>query len=210
MVTVNLLPDSILQLRRQQHIKRRGTLWVAIIAGVLAAIAVVMFAVMIFSMRQRDEARDVNNQVWQEVSSQEEQQKRDQVLATKTSVDALATMLGKQRQFTVFLNDMEENLPTNVWVRSLSLSNDSEFQIEGRTRGGYDGIATYLSRLRSESSLFSNVTLFSANNVNIDEFGFNMNGTYQGGTPPALENTEEDIENGEESGGQENTTEETQ
>lgn len=183
MITVNLLPDSILQLRKRQHVKRKGIFWLSVIGGILGVLALIMFGVMLLSMRQRDTAHENNESMQELVFNEEETQKREDALKVKSAVDSLAGMMGNQRQFAIFLDDIADNTPQSIAVRSVSLSPNNEFQMEGRTEGGYDGIATYLGRLRAQDSLFSNIILYSANTVSTSTFGYSLSGVYEGGIP---------------------------
>lgn len=151
MVKINLLPDVVLERRRQAKIRRTAN------AGLVAwAVLVLLVLGLAFGYDQLqsyrlDQKQAERDEVDAEANSPENVAFRQEALAVQSSLDALEELYGRRQLATQFLDALSRNIPENVRVSDLSYESDGTVRISGRA-ASYETVSTLENALKNSQS----------------------------------------------------------
>ncbi|MEX0749089.1 MAG: hypothetical protein WD467_01640 [Candidatus Saccharimonadales bacterium] len=187
MVKINLLPDVVLERRRQARIRHIANLSVLAWLGLFLAIWLGVFAVARVQVVMRNNAVDEQQRLESIANSEESVAFREEALAVQSSLEALAQLFVDRQSAGQFLQVLADTSTANVRVRDLIYGRDGAISISGTARS-YQAVGEFEqamknSAVRAETNrdtlgYFRDVALFGASLADAGAVNFELQAGY--------------------------------
>lgn len=196
MVKINLLPDVVLERRRQARIRRIANMslisWTVLVLVVLG-LSFGYNQLQAYRLEQRQEKRDT---VDAEANSPENVEFREEALAVQSSLDTLETLYNERQSSVRLLLGLMEHIPAEVIITELNYGSDNTVQLGGEA-ASYSVVSRFEKALKesrptsgdeqrqneqlaeqTRGGYFTNTTLSGVNIVGEGQVRFEMSTQY--------------------------------
>lgn len=119
---INLIPDVVLNRRREAQLKKMTNLALFGWMAALAAIVVIMLGALAFQKLSLKSAQSKQQEINDRVNSKENKEFRKEALAVQASLTALKDLFNNQRRFSVALESLSSVTPKTVQVKDFTLT----------------------------------------------------------------------------------------
>ncbi len=195
MVKINLLPDVVLERRRQAKIKRIANLSLAGWAGLVLLVLLLAFGYSQWQSQQLEQTQSERDEVAAEAFSPENVSFRQEALSVQSSLDALVQLQNERQLTTQFLATLSSNMPEDIRITSLGYETGDIINIGGRAPS-YQAVGSFESALKNsqptsdgdqpsnqQSGYFTGVSLSGVNAAGGGEVRFELSAQY---TAPSI------------------------
>lgn len=190
MVKINLLPDVVLERRRQAKIKRIANLSLVGWAGLVLLVLLLAFGYNQWQSRQLEQTQSERDEVAAEAFSPENVSFRQEALSVQSSLDALVQLQNERQLTTRFLATLSRNMSEDIRITSLGYETDNTINIGGRAPS-YQAVGSFESALKNsqpapdgdqssnqQNGYFSGVSLSGVNAAGGGEVRFELSAQY--------------------------------
>lgn len=167
MVKINLLPDVVLERRRQARIRRIANLAIMGWVGLFVLVYLSVFAYSRVQVSMRNNALAEEQRLESIANSEENVEFRREALAVQASLDALAQLFETRQSAGQFLQVLSDNATGDMRIRDLIFGQDGAINISGTARS-YQAVGEFEQALKvsanrdSTLGYFQQIALFGA------------------------------------------------
>ena len=189
MVTINLLPNLVLERRRQARLTQIAT--IATIAWVLVAVVVVLLA-LTFKEYENHQVSGLTNQYNSlngDVNSTDNINFRATAAAVQTSLKALDQLQSSYLDPKTILNTVDSLLPRGAYLTDVKLGQANSVSVSAKANSIAEAIKLYYAISQSQSnskngsfSYFTNVTWTGINSDGGNTVPISVSGTFVQGS----------------------------
>lgn len=131
MVKINLLPDVVLERRRQARIRRMANLGIIAWAVVVLVVLLGAFTYSQVQSARLSAAEEERDELDAEVNSPENVAFREEALSVQASLDTLAGLFETRRSAVVFWDTLGTYTPEDVRIDEVNLDSEGALVISG-------------------------------------------------------------------------------
>jgi hypothetical protein len=151
MIKVNLLPDLVLNRRRDARLRRLVMLGFGAWMGLLALIVLAAFMYLGVKTLQVSSATNEHKKLDAEVNSEDNVAFRQEALEVQASLKALDTLFNEQRRLSLVTAQVAKLTPTTVQLKEVAIRNGNQVIIEGSAKS-YDEAGKMLAAFKLSKS----------------------------------------------------------
>ncbi len=184
MITLNLLPDLVLQRRRDAQTKRLALIGVASWGALVFVVILGVLGYEFFQKATLAKALSTKAELNKTVNSDDNKAFRAEALEVQTSLKALDTLFNQQVKMSTINIRLAELTPKTVVLRSVDIANSRKLSLSG-TAASYDEVGKFIVALKKISEknkdtkiYFTDVKLESANLADKGSVKFGISAVY--------------------------------
>ncbi|PJA40941.1 hypothetical protein CO178_01330 [candidate division WWE3 bacterium CG_4_9_14_3_um_filter_34_6] len=158
---INFVPDDLSASRLRQSRKNQANKYSVVIAALILICGVSLF---VYNLRQKANITKSRGKI-SELQTTIDQLKEFGESGYKlgTRLDAVKLILSSRRDFSVLLNEVNLQTPSNIVLNTWKVQEEGILQLSGDSYPSYNPIAVFQKNLQdSDKALFYNVKLESA------------------------------------------------
>ena len=184
MITLNLLPDLVLQRRKDAYTKKLAIMGV-IVWGVI--LVLVILGALGYELVQKgllSNATKAKNELNATVNSADNMKFRTEALEVQSSLKELDTLYNKQSRLSLVNDRLASLTPKTIILKSVSITSAQSMTFDGSATS-YDEVGKYVVALRDELGdttndkiTFTDVKLQAANLGDAGTVRFSMTASY--------------------------------
>lgn len=184
-IQVNLIPDILLQRRREAQLKRYITSAFLGWVGLLLLIGLIMLGVKGFTASRLENSKKQFAQRNAEVNSPDNMAFREQAKQVQLSLDSLSTLFAAQELPSDLLVTLSANLPKDIIVQELAVQSE-QIVIFSAFADSYAKVSATVSALEtsaertvgSAAGYFTNISLSQVSSSDVGEYRYSVTAQY--------------------------------
>jgi azurin len=185
MITLNLLPDLVLQRRKDAHTKKLTIMGLIVWAGILVLAILGAFGYELIQRGILSSALKAKTELSATVNSEDNVKFRTEALEVQTSLKELDVLYNKQSRLSLVNDRLAFLTPKTIILKNVTITSSQGVTLDG-SASSYDEVGKYLVALRDELGsasstdkiTFTNVKLQAANLGEVGTVRFSMTASY--------------------------------